>query len=165
MRMSFTVLILLFALILSACSSNDTNLNDAIQVAKEYKTIEYKADKPEPNEEVSIEDIQAKQEAIKPLTTSTFFERNALSRVYQKGFVIAKNKQSEVVMSDLEFTKKNQTDNEIELSYTGIITFAAEQIDLHGDVTLVKDSGTWKVNKDVYNSEKIVEILDEIISK
>lgn len=165
MRMSFTVLILLFTLILSACSSNDTDLNDAIKVAKEYKTIEYKADKPEPNEEVSIEDIQAKQEAIKPLTTSIFFERNALSRVYQKGFVIAKNKQSEVVMSDLDFTKKNQTDNEIELSYTGILTFAAEQIDLYGDVTLVKDSDTWKVNKDVYNSEEIVYILDEIITK
>lgn len=165
MRTSFTALILLFTLILSACTSSDTDLNDAKKVAKEYKTIEYKADKPEPSEEVSIEDIQAKQESIKPLTTTVFFERNAASRMYQNGFVIARYKQSEVVMNDLEFTKKNQTDSEIELSYTGALTFAAERIDLNGNITLVKDNGTWKVNKDVYNLEKIIEILDEIISK
>lgn len=165
MRMSFTVLVLLFTLILSACTSNDRDLDDAIKVAKEYKTMEYKADKPEPNEKISIEDIQAKQEAVKPLMTTVFFDQNVITRTYQNGFLIANYKQSEVEMNDLELTKKNQTDHEIELSYTGTLTFGTEQIDLHGDITMVKDNDTWKVNKDVYNFEEIVYILDEIIAK
>ncbi|WIV19982.1 hypothetical protein QPK24_04500 [Paenibacillus polygoni] len=165
MRMSFTVLILLFTLILSACTSNDRDLDDAIKVAKEYKTIEYKADQPGPNAEISIEDIQAKQEAVKPLTTTVFYDQNVITRTYQNGFLIANYKQSKVEMNDLELTKKIQTDQEIELSYTGTLTFGNEHIDLHGDITMVKDTDTWKVNKDVYNFEEIVHILDEIISK
>lgn len=106
MRKVFVMSILLLTFILSACSSNDSDLNDAIQVAKEYKTAELEADKPEPNEEISMEDIEAKEDAIKPLTNTRFFERNQVSRLYSRSLLIAKIKESEIVVSDLKFTEK-----------------------------------------------------------
>lgn len=163
MRTSFTVLILLFTFILSACSSNDSELNDAIKVAKEYKTAELEADKPETNEEISMEDIEAKEDAIRPLTITRFFERNKISRMYYFPLLIAKIKESEIVVSDLNFTEKHQSEDEIELEYTGLMSFAQEKIELEGIITLLKEENEWKVNNDVYNFEDLIPIIDENI--
>ena len=166
MRMSFTVLILLFTLILSACTSNDRDLDEAIKVAKEYKTAELEADQPEPNGEISMEAIEAKEEAIKPLTNTKFFERNKISRVYSRSSLIAKVRESAIVVSDLNFTEKHQSEDEIELEYTGLMSFAEEKIELKGIITLLKEENEWKVNNDVYNFEDLIPIIDEnIINK
>ncbi|MBD7970542.1 hypothetical protein [Paenibacillus gallinarum] len=165
MRKVFVMSILLLTFILSACSSNDSDLNDAIKVAKEYKTTELQADKPEPNGEIPIEDIEAKEDAMKPLTNSRFFERNKKSRVYSRSLLIAKIKESEVVVSDLNFTEKNQSENEIELEYSGLMSFAEEKIELEGIITLLQENDEWKVNNDVYNFEDLIPIIDESISK
>ncbi|GIP43985.1 hypothetical protein J45TS6_24440 [Paenibacillus sp. J45TS6] len=163
MRMSFTVLILLFTLILSACTSNDRDLDEAIKVAKVYKIAELEANQPKPNGEISMEAIEAKEEAIKPLTNTKFFESNKMSRVYSRSLLIAKIKESKVVVSDLKFTSKNQSENEIELEYSGLMSFAKEKIELEGIITLLKEENEWKVNNDVYNFEDLISIIDENI--
>ncbi|WP_211746988.1 hypothetical protein [Paenibacillus sp. Marseille-Q4541] len=150
---------------MSGCSTKESDINKAIQVAKEYKTLELEASKPAQNTEVSMEQIRNKEESVKPLMTSVFFEQNAASRTYQRAFAISQYKQSEIVVSDLEFTKKNQSDDEIELSYKGTMSFAKEQIALDGIITLLKENDAWKVNNDVYNMEALIKILDEMISK
>lgn len=166
MRKVIIMSILMFTFILSACSSHDSNLNEAIKVAKEYKTAELEAGQPEPSGELSMEDIEAKEEAIKPLTTTKFFERNKMSRVYSRSSLIAKVRESEIVVSELNFTEKQQSADEIELEYTGLMSFAEEKIELKGIITLLKEENEWKVNNDVYNFEDLIPIIDEnIINK
>ncbi|WP_454192326.1 hypothetical protein [Paenibacillus sp. Marseille-Q7038] len=68
-------------------------------------------------------------------------------------------------MSELNFTKKNVSDNEIELEYTGLTSFAQEKIELEGMITLLQENNEWKVNNDMYNFEDLIPIIDESIIK
>ncbi|MEK5057109.1 hypothetical protein BK126_17695 [Paenibacillus sp. FSL H7-0326] len=81
------------------------------------------------------------------------------SRVFIRGSQLAQLKESEVRLTDLEFTERNVADTQIELNYTGTVSLAEEALDLEGTIYMLKEDDEWKVNNDVYNVEDIFNNL------
>lgn len=156
MKKSSTIMLtaLLTMLIISACANS--NVPSAAEVAEKYKLAELES--PQINE-VTEQVISEKYEAMEPLTTEVFYERSVRSRVFIRGSQLAELKDSEVRLTDLEFTERNAADTQIELNYTGTVSLAEESLDLEGTIYLLKEADEWKVNNDVYNVEDILNIV------
>lgn len=165
-------LIMLFSVFLVACSSNNekagaTNSDDpnnsavlsAMDVASKYKMEELHAAIPAEGQ-MTPERIKAKEDALRPLTTEHFLNVQTGSRTFARAPRIAFIKQTEVDFVDVMFEDKSVTDKIIEVTYNGTFTMGEEKLGLEGTITLLNEDNAWKVNKDVYNSEDLLSIID-----
>ncbi|MFD2701025.1 hypothetical protein ACFSVM_11160 [Paenibacillus shunpengii] len=153
-RVIMITVLLTMLLIISACANS--NVPRAAEVAEKYKLGELES--PQINE-VTDQIISKKYEEMEPLTTEVFYERSVSSRVFIRGSQLAQLKESEVRLTDLEFTERNVADTQIELNYTGTISLAEETLDLEGTIYMLKEDDEWKVNNDIYNVEDIFNNL------
>ncbi|OKP84904.1 MULTISPECIES: hypothetical protein [Paenibacillus] len=153
-------IIVLSSSIFTACSSKKDDVSIAIEVARSYKMNELEANKPDNTREVTPQQIAEKEEAIKPLTTESYFNKQSASRGFVRGSRIALIKKTALKLENLSFTEKVDTGQSIDLSYTGELVFGEDMISLDGIVTLLKKGDTWKVNNDIYNSEDIMAIIN-----
>ncbi|MCM3782269.1 hypothetical protein M3231_04745 [Neobacillus mesonae] len=159
------LVLLLLILVISACSDSTKTVSgvpEAIQVAEKYKVAELESSE---LNDITLELITEKQEFMQPLTTEIFFNRSVATRNFYHGYQLALIKESEVHVSNLEFTERNVAETQIELNYTGTLSLAEETLDLKGTIYLLKEADEWKVNNDVYNTEVIMNIFDENMLK
>lgn len=154
----YIMLTVLFTLLFVISACTNSNVSNAVEVAEKYKLAELESPQ---ISEVTDQLITEKYEVMEPLTTETFHDRSTKTRLFITGDQLARKKESEVRLTNLEFTERNVAETQIELDYTGTLSMAEDTLDLEGTIYLFKEADEWRVNNDVYNIEDILNILME----
>ncbi|SFS56072.1 hypothetical protein [Paenibacillus sp. 453mf] len=154
----YIMLTVLFTLLFVISACTNSNVSNAFEVAEKYKLAELESPQ---ISEVTDQLITEKYEVMEPLTTETFHDRSTKTRLFITGSQLAQKKDSEVHLTNLEFTERNVAETQIELDYTGTLSMAEDTLDLEGTIYLLKEANEWRVNNDVYNIEDILNILME----
>ncbi|SDW74177.1 hypothetical protein SAMN05518848_102882 [Paenibacillus sp. PDC88] len=154
-RLIMIAALLTMLFLISACANS--NVSSAVEAAEKYKLAELESPQ---IHEITEQTLSEKYEVMEPLSTQSFYERSVSTRVFIRGSQLAQLKESEVRLSNLEFTERNVADTQIELNYTGTVSVADETLDLEGTIYMLKEDDDWRVNNDIYNTEIVYDIID-----
>lgn len=141
-------------------NKNDSDIQNVIQVATQFKNTELEVS--DYNKSITPDWVEQRKGKLEPLMTKSFLKEQTDNRRIALPLELASLEKTTLTLEDLQIKEKSATKESIELTYSGnlILKDKSEKIPLEGQLTLLKENDTWKVNNDIYNVEKLQEVLD-----
>lgn len=142
-------------------NKNDSDIQNVTQIATQFKQTEFEVS--DYHKKITPDWIEQRKSKLEPLMTTNFLKKQTDNRRIALPLEIASLKKTTLSLEDLQIQEKNATKESIELTYSGTLVLKDknENIPLEGQLTFLKENDTWKVNNDIYNVEKLQEILDQ----
>ncbi|WP_208618700.1 hypothetical protein [Paenibacillus kribbensis] len=142
-------------------NKNASDIQNVTQIATQFKQTEFEVS--DYHKEITPDWVEQRKSKLEPLTTTNFLKKQTDNRRIALPLEIASLEKTTLSLEDLQIQEKNTTKESIELTYSGTLVLKDknEKIPLEGQLTFLKENDTWKVNNDLYNVEKLQEILDK----
>ncbi|OMF23817.1 MULTISPECIES: hypothetical protein [Paenibacillus] len=142
-------------------NKNDSDIQSVTEVATQFKLTEFEVN--DYKKTITPDWVEQRKSKLEPLMTTSFLKKQADNRRIALPLELASLEKTNLTLEDLKIQEKNATKESMEITYSGnlVLKDKNEKIPLEGQLTFLKENDTWKVNNDIYNVEKLQEVLDK----
>lgn len=135
----------------------------ALEMTLDYKKAEFAVDNMEGKELLTVENVLAKKEILKPFLTERNLERNSMGLPFQ----VADKEDASLHAKDIKAKMKESKNDWMLVEYTLNLVFTnydgeeTKTIPLEGEITFLQEQGEWRIQDDTYNMKAFLEIINK----
>ncbi|MGW7159783.1 hypothetical protein [Paenibacillus taichungensis] len=139
----------------------------ALEMTLDYKKAEFAVDNTKGEELLTVENVLAKKEILKPFLTEWNLERNSVGLPFQ----VADKEDASLHTEDIQAKMKESKNDWMLVEYTLNLVFTnydgeeTKTIPLEGEITFLQEHGEWRIQDDTYNMKAFLDIVNKSSSQ